>query len=234
MQSFANVVDSNTSLPDSTHQTYRYRCQKEGTFGELFGNHTHPSHLGSWRTGICCTTPHAKDHACKSFHLFCCTKKKEEEGARGLGIELLESKKDEKDEISRIREKKKNKKVVLQKREEIWSSPLVRLLPPPLSPNENLRFCSLLLSSAFLSSQAALKTHTIADFVVGVKIGGKLEVRLLGSGQGRQMVVGWSAVSVVVVVDAGPVAEQIRFRSPSHVLLGRGLFEDRVLRLLKV
>jgi hypothetical protein len=36
------------------------------------------------------------------------------------------------------------------------------------------------------------------------------------------------------VKDAGPVAEQIRFRSPSHVLLGRALFEDRVLRLLKV
>jgi len=36
------------------------------------------------------------------------------------------------------------------------------------------------------------------------------------------------------VKDAGPVAEQIRFRSPSHVLLGRAFFEDRVLRLLKV
>jgi hypothetical protein len=51
------------------------------------------------------------------------------------------------------------------RREKRWSSPLVRLLPPPLSPNENLRFCSLLLSSVFLSSQAALKTDTVADFV---------------------------------------------------------------------
>ncbi|CAM6047976.1 unnamed protein product [Sphagnum compactum] len=65
---------------------------------------------------------------------------------------------------------------------------------------------------------------------------GKLEVRLLGSGQeeGRWL---WAGVLYRWwwwVKDAGPVAEQIRFRSPSHVLLGRGLFEDRVLRLLKV
>jgi len=38
-------------------------------------------------------------------------KKREKGGARGLGIELLESKKYKKDEINRIREKKKTKKV---------------------------------------------------------------------------------------------------------------------------
>jgi hypothetical protein len=58
-------------------------------------------------------------------------KKREKEGARGLGIELLESKKDKKDEINRIREKKrKNKKGILPPSPPPASPPL----PPHSSP----------------------------------------------------------------------------------------------------
>ncbi len=57
-------------------------------------------------------------------------KKKRKEGARGLGIELLESKKDEKDEINRILEKKKNKKAILPPSPPPASPPL----PPHSSP----------------------------------------------------------------------------------------------------
>ncbi len=55
-------------------------------------------------------------------------KKREKEGARGLGIELLESKKDKKDEINRIREKKKTKKGILPPS------------PPPASPSSSPTF----------------------------------------------------------------------------------------------
>jgi len=63
-------------------------------------------------------------------------KKREKEGARGLGIELLESKKDKKDEINRIREKKKTKKGILPPS------------PPPASPSSSPTFipCTVLLS----------------------------------------------------------------------------------------
>ncbi len=57
-------------------------------------------------------------------------KKREKEGARGLGIELLESKKDKKDEINRIREKKKTKKGILPPSPPPASPPL----PPHSSP----------------------------------------------------------------------------------------------------
>jgi hypothetical protein len=63
-------------------------------------------------------------------------KKREKAGARGLGIELLESKKDKKDEINGIREKKKNKKGILPPSPPPASPPL----PPTFIP------CTVLLS----------------------------------------------------------------------------------------
>lgn len=124
------VVDSNTSLPDSTHQTYRYWCQKEGTFSELLENHTHPSHLGSWGSGICCTTRMSRVMHAKASTSSAAPKKKEKKKARvDWGSNCWRAKRTKKMKSIGYEKRKKQKKA--------FFLPRLLLLPPPLPPHSS-------------------------------------------------------------------------------------------------
>lgn len=74
--------------------------------------------------------PHVKGHACKSFHLFCCTKKKEKKKARvDWGSNCWRAKRTKKMKSIGYEKRKKQKKA--------FFLPRLLLLPPPLPPHSS-------------------------------------------------------------------------------------------------